>query len=151
MKFFTIGFLFIFLFSASAESQNQTADLIVTNAVVRTMDDNLPQAQSIAVAGNKIIFVGKDSETKKFIGAKTKIIDAGGKLVIPGFNDAHVHILGMGNLFSTVDLRFARTPQEMVEKIKYQIRFIPKNRWILGGQWNNENWSPKRFAEQKFD
>ena len=81
-------------------------------------------------------------DVKKFTGAKTKIIDAVGKLVIPGFNDAHVHILGMGNLFSTVDLRFTRTPQEMVEKIKYQIRFMPKDRWILGGQWNNESWSP---------
>ena len=106
------------------------------------MDEKLPRAQAIAVSGNKIIFVGKDSDAKKFIGAKTKVIDANGKLVIPGFNDSHVHILGMGNLFSTVDLRFVRTPQEMVEKIKYQIRFLPKNRWILGGQWNNENWSP---------
>ena len=142
MKIFTTIFLFIFLFSSPANSQNQTADLIVTNAVVRTMDDKLPQAQSIAVSGNKIIFVGKDSETKRYVKADTKIIDAKGKLVIPGFNDAHVHILGMGNLFSAIDLRFIRSPQEMVERIKYQTRFLPKGRWIFGGQWNNENWSP---------
>ena len=148
MKIFTTIFLFIFLFFSPANSQNQTADLIVTNAVVRTMDDKLPRAQSIAVLGNKIIFVGKDSETKKFIGAKTKIIDAKGKVIIPGFNDAHVHILGMGNLFSTVDLRFTRTPQEMVEKIKYQIRFLPKGCWILGGQWNNQNWSPNDLPDK---
>ena len=148
MKIFTIIFLFIFLFFSPANSQKQTADLIVTNAVVRTMDDKLPRAQSIAVSGNKIIFVGKDSDAKKFTGAKTKVIDANGKLVIPGFNDAHVHILGMGNLFSAIDLRFIRTPQEMVEKIKYQIRFLPKNRWILGGQWNNENWSPNDLPDK---
>jgi predicted amidohydrolase YtcJ len=142
MKFFTIFFLLFCIFPANLKSQNQTADLIVINAVVRTLDDRLPRAQSIAVSGNKIIFVGKDSETKKFTGAKTKIIDAKGKLVIPGFNDAHVHILGMGNLFSTVDLRFIGSPRQMVEKIKYQTRFLPNGRWILGGQWNNENWSP---------
>ncbi len=142
MKFFTIIFLLICIFSTNIKSQNQTADLIITNAVVRTMDDKLPRAQSIAVLGNKIIFVGKDSEIKTYTGANTKIIDANGKIVIPGFNDAHVHILGMGNLFSAIDLRFIRTPQEIVEKIKYQTRFLPKGRWILGGQWNNENWSP---------
>ena len=112
------------------------------------MDEKLPRAQSIAVSRNKIIFVGKDSEAKKFTGAKTKIIDAKGKLVIPGFNDAHVHILGMGNLFSAIDLRFIRTPPEMVEKIKYQIRFLPKSRWILGGQWNNEKWSPNDLPDK---
>ncbi|CAN5641385.1 amidohydrolase [soil metagenome] len=148
MKFFITVFLLIFLFSSPANSQNQTADLIITNADVRTMDDKLPRAQSIAVSGNKIIFVGKDSQIKKFISEKTKVIDAKGKLIIPGFNDAHVHILGMGNLFSAVDLRFIRSPQEMVEKIKYQTRFLPKGRWILGGQWNNENWSPSDLPDK---
>lgn len=142
MKFFAAIFILIAAFSSNSFSQNGFADLVVVNADVRTLDEKLPRAQSFAVSNNKIIFVGKDSETKKFIGAKTKIIDAKDRLVLPGFNDAHTHILGIGNLFSTIDLRFARTPQEMVEKIKYQLRFLPKGRWILGGQWNNEKWSP---------
>lgn len=142
MKYFAAIFFLIFAFSSNIFSQNVFGDLIIVNADVRTMDEKLPRARSIAVSNNKIIFVGKDSETKKFIGAKTKIIDAKGKLVLPGFNDAHTHILGIGNIFSAIDLRFVRTPQEMIEKIKYQVRFLPKNRWILGGQWNNEKWSP---------
>ncbi len=148
MKFFTKIILLFCIFSSNATSQTQRADLIITNADVRTMDDKLPRAQSIAVSGNRIIFVGKDSETKKFSGGQTKIIDAKGKLVIPGFNDAHVHILGMGNLFSFVDLRNIRSPREMVEKIKYQVRFLPKGRWMLGGQWNNENWSPDDLPDK---
>lgn len=144
MRFFS--FLTIFcisgFFSVRVSGNQIKADLIIVNADVRTMDEKLPRAQSIAVSKNKIIFVGKDSETKKFIGAKTNIIDAKEKLVLPGFNDAHTHILGIGNMFSAIDLRFIGTPQEMVEKIKYQVRFLPKNRWILGGQWNNEKWSP---------
>lgn len=143
MKINIYLFLWIPFFAYfQVDSQIRTADLIVINAVIRTLDDKLPRVQAIAVSNNKIIFVGKDSETKRFIGQKTKVVDARGKLVIPGFNDAHVHILGMGNMFSTIDLRFTRTPQEMVEKIKYQIRFLPQDRWILGGQWNNQNWSP---------
>lgn len=142
MKSFTAISIFIFVFASNIISQKQIADLIIVNADVRTMDEKLPRAQLIVVSQNKIIFVGKDSDTKKFIGANTKIIDAKGKLVLPGFNDAHVHILGMGNMFSAIDLRFIKSLQEMVEKIKYQIRFLPKGRWILGGQWNNANWSP---------
>lgn len=149
MKFFAAIFILIFAFSLNIFSQNISADLMVINANVRTMDEKLPRAQSIVVSNNKIIFVGKDSETKKFIGEKTKIIDAKGKLVLPGFNDAHTHILGIGNLFSAIDLRFARTPQEMVEKIKYQLRFLPKGRWVLGGQWNNEKWSPNALPNKK--
>lgn len=142
MKFFAAIFILIFAFSSKINSQTVFADLIIVNADVRTMDEKLPRAQSIVVAQNKIIFVGKDSETKKFTGANTKIVDAKGNLVLPGFNDPHTHILGIGNMFSAIDLRFIRTPPEMVEKIKYQIRFLPKGRWILGGQWNNEKWSP---------
>lgn len=142
MKFFTTFFLLICIFSSLTKSQTRTADLIVKNADVRTMDDKRPRAQSIAVAENKIILVGQDSDTKKFVGANTKIIDAKGRLVLPGFNDAHVHLLGMGNMFSTVDLRFVKSLREMIEKIQYQVRFLPKGRWILGGQWNSENWSP---------
>ena len=148
MKFLAAFFILLFAFSPNTNSQSRYADLVVTNAVVRTMDEKLPLAQSIAVAGNKIIFVGKDSETKKFIGAQTKVIDAKGRLVLPGFNDAHVHILGMGNMFSAVDLRFAKTPQEMVEKIKYDVRFLPEGRWILGGQWNNADWTPNDLPDK---
>ncbi len=142
MKFFWILFLIFSIFSITAKSQNRLADLVVVNADVRTMDEKFPRAQSIAVSKNKIIFVGKDSETKKYVDANTIIIDAKGKLVIPGFNDAHVHILGIGNMFSSIDLRFIKSPQEMIEKLKYQVRFLPRGRWILGGQWNNETWLP---------
>lgn len=144
MKLFSILIIFFVsgTFSVGVSGNQIKADLLIINADVRTIDERMPRARSIAVSKNKIIFAGKDSETKKFIGANTKIIDAKGRLVLPGFNDAHTHILGIGNMFSAIDLRFTRTPQEMVEKIKYQIRFLPKGRWILGGQWNSANWSP---------
>ncbi|MEO6588053.1 MAG: amidohydrolase [Pyrinomonadaceae bacterium] len=141
MKIKVYLFLCVLTFTNfQTNSQTLFADLIVINANVRTMDEKLPRTRSIAVSKNRIIFVGKESDTKKYVNANTKIIDAKGKLVIPGFNDAHVHILGMGNIFSAIDLRFAKSAAEMSEKIKYQVRFLPSGRWILGGQWNNENW-----------
>ena len=141
MKFFWLIFSCLF-FCFPVFSQNKTADLVVINAKIRTIDKQLPQAEAVAVNGNKISAVGTNRQIRALIGANTKTIDAKGQLVLPGFNDSHVHFTGIGNLFSTIDLRGARTPQEAVEKIEYFVRFLPKGRWILGGYWNNENWKP---------
>jgi len=70
------------------------------------------------------------------------VIDAKGRLVIPGFNDAHVHFLEIGQQLSSVDLRDAKTPQEFVRRIKEFTAKQPKGRWILGGKWDHENWTP---------
>jgi predicted amidohydrolase YtcJ len=123
----------------------QTADLVITNANVHTVSTSKPKAQSIAVIGNKIVAVGSDADTKSYIGPKTRVIDAGGKLVVPGFNDAHVHFLETGQQLSSVDLRSAKTPQEFVERIKAFASKLPKGRWILGGKWDHENWTPNNL------
>jgi predicted amidohydrolase YtcJ len=118
------------------------AELVVVNAHVRTMDSSNPNVEAFAVAGNKIVAAGSTADIKQFIGENTKIIDAAGKLILPGFNDAHVHFTAMGSQFFSIDLRDAKTPQEILEKIKFQVQFLPKGQWILGGGWNNSNWSP---------
>ncbi len=129
--------------------QNIMADLVIVNANVRTMDDKMPKAQSIAVWQNKIIAVGTDAETKSFIGKNTRIIDAKGKLVLPGFNDSHVHFLDGGSGLSSVDLRDAKTPQEFVERIKNFAAKLPKGRWILNGNWDHENWTPNNLPTKE--
>ena len=120
----------------------QQADLVVTNAIIHTVSASQPKAQSIAVIGNRIVAVGSDADTKALIGPKTRLIDAKGRLVIPGFNDAHVHFLETGQQLSSVDLRDAKTPQEFVARIKAFAATLPKGRWILGGKWDHENWTP---------
>lgn len=129
---------------AFVQAQRVTADLVVTNANVRTMSSRT-SASSIAVLGNKIVAVGSDADTKSLIGPKTRVIDAKGKLVIPGFNDAHVHFLETGVQLSSVDLRSAKTPQEFVDRIKAFAAKLPKGRWILGGKWDHENWTPNNL------
>src|SRR5215207_2185363 len=79
-----------------------SADLIIVNANVRTMASTLPKAEAIAVSGGEIIAVGSTKVVRALAGENTKIIDAGGKLVLPGFNDAHVHFAAIGNTFSSV-------------------------------------------------
>ena len=93
MKIYLITTLVWLAACASISAQTTTADLVVFNANVHTMSTAQKKATSIAVLGNKIIAIGSDASTKSLIGPKTRVIDAKGKLVIPGFNDAHVHFL----------------------------------------------------------
>lgn len=123
-------------------AQRFSADIVITNANIRTMDAKRTVARSLAVSGGKIIAIGSDADTKTMIGPNTRVIEAGGKLVLPGFNDSHVHFLGTGAQLSSVDLRDAKTPQEFVQRIRDFAAKLPKGRWILGGQWDHENWTP---------
>ncbi len=133
------------LFTVLVNAQNLTADLIVVNAKVHTMDAGRPNAEAFAVMGNKIVAVGTNNEIKKLANAQTKTIDARGKVVIPGFNDAHVHFLEGGYQLSSVDLRDAKTPEEFTKRIKEFAAKLPKGRWILGGKWDHENWTPNNL------
>lgn len=137
-----ISFLLFFLQSTA---QTVEADLVVTNANVRTMDAKRTVARSIAVLNGKIIAIGSDADTKSLIGKNTRVINAGGKTVLPGFNDAHVHFMETGAQLSSVDLRSAKSPEEFVQRIKDFAAKLPKGRWILGGQWDHENWTPNNL------
>src|SRR5438128_1390811 len=116
------------------------ANLIIANGNIRTMDRNHPTAEAIAIHGNRIIAVGANDEIRKLAGANTKVIDAKGQLVLPGFNDAHVHFMSGGSQLSSVDLRDANTPQEFAERIRDFAGKLPKGRWITGGDWDHERW-----------
>lgn len=116
------------------------ASLIITNAVVRTMDPAQSRAEAVAVAGGKIAAVGSKAEIEKMADGRTRVIDAKGRLVLPGFNDAHVHFIQGGFLLSSVDLRGARTRDEFVERVRQFAAQAPPDQWITGGGWNNDLW-----------
>ena len=142
MKIVTIFALIVFCISVGFAQENFHADLIVFNANIHTGAAGQPTARAIAVAGNRIIAIGTDAQIKALAGPRTRQIDAGGRTVVPGFNDAHVHFMETGGQLSSVDLRDAKSPQEFVRRIKEFASKLPKGRWILGGQWDHENWTP---------
>jgi predicted amidohydrolase YtcJ len=135
----------LFSFAAVIFSQNLAADLVITNANIRTMDAKRTVARSMAILNGKIVAIGSVADMKPLIGSRTRVIDAGGKTVIPGFNDAHVHFMETGYQLASVDLRDAKTPQEFVERIRAFAAKLPKGRWMTGGQWDHENWTPNNL------
>ncbi|MBX3288531.1 MAG: amidohydrolase [Acidobacteria bacterium] len=139
MRFFA-SFLFVLIVGCSVFSQDRTADLVILNGNVLTMDEKRPRAEAIAVTGNIISAVGTNAEIRAVVGETTKVIDAKGGTVMPGFNDAHVHFMAIGNTFSSMDIKDVDTPEKLVERIKYYVRFLPKGRWILGSGGSEALW-----------
>lgn len=126
------------LAAVAAENRQLPPELIILNAAVRTMDAARPQAEAVAVSGNRIAALGPSAEIKALAGPKTRVVDAGGRSVLPGFNDAHVHWLMGGYSITNVDLRDATSPAEFSKRIAEFAQKIPKGRWILGGDWDHE-------------
>src|SRR5262245_6176130 len=124
------------------------ADLIIINANVHTMDRTHPKAEAIAINGNRIIAVDSNDEIRKLAAANTRVIDAQKHLVLPGFNDAHVHFLSGGFQLSSVDLRDADTPQEFAERIR-QFAAKRPGQWITGGDWDHERWPDAKLPTKE--
>jgi predicted amidohydrolase YtcJ len=124
---------------ANAQSK-PSATLIVTNAAVYTVDKQRPKAEAVAVIGDLIVAVGSATEIESWRGSRTKVIDAGGKLLLPGFNDAHVHFIQGGAQLEQVQLTDAASPNEFANRIATQVKKTPKGEWILGGRWDETKW-----------
>lgn len=124
---------------ASAQPK-PSATLIIANANVYTVDKQRPTAEAVAVIGERIVAVGTTAEIEQWRGAETKVIDAGGKLVLPGFNDAHVHFIQGGSQLEQVNLTDAATPEEFARRVAAQVRKTPKGEWVLGGRWDETKW-----------
>ena len=116
------------------------ADLIITNAAVRTLQESRPAAEAIAIHANRILAVGSSEEIAALAGPKTRVVDGRDRLVLPGFNDAHVHFLAGGFAVTNVDLRTAQSTEEMARRLGQYASRLPKGSWILGGDWDHENW-----------
>ncbi len=137
--------LAIALFASFVSAQALKADVVLINGKIRPMDKANSTFAAIAIKGNSIAAVGNNADILLLADSSTTVIDLKGKTVIPGFNDAHVHFSETGSQLSSVDLRDAKTPQEFVDRIKAFAAKLPKGRWILGGKWDHENWTPNNL------
>jgi hypothetical protein len=125
------------------------ADLIITNGKIWTVDRSLPTAQAVAVLGDRIIAAGSATEIDAWRGPRTQVIDAGGKLVLPGFNDAHVHFVSGGMQLDNVQLKDATSAQEFARLIGERAKITPKGEWIQGGNWDETKWAPPNIPTKE--
>jgi predicted amidohydrolase YtcJ len=129
-----------------------SADVIVTNAKVWTGDTSQPRAEAMAIIGDRIVAVGTVAEIDQWRGPRTSVIDAAGRLVLPGFNDAHVHFSSAGANLDNVKLNDAASPEEFIRRIGEYAKRLPKGEWMVGGNWDEQIWpSPLLPTRQMID
>ena len=133
----------------NSDNLSLVADTIIINAVVHTMDPAQPVAEAVAIYGNRIVAAGSTNDIRKLAGPNTRTIDAKGRLLLPGFNDAHTHFLSGGFQLSSVDLRDANSPQEFAARIKAFAEKLPKGRWVTGGDWDHERWPDAKLPTKE--
>jgi predicted amidohydrolase YtcJ len=123
------------------------ADLLVAGGLVWTGVPDAPLAESVAVIGERIVAVGRARDVEAWRGPKTQVIEARGRLVLPGFNDAHLHFVSGGLQLESVDLRDATGPEEFTRRIVERAKALPPGEWVTGGDWDETRWSPPVFPD----
>ncbi len=124
--------------SGSATARRAPVALTIVNAKVWTGDERQPWAEAIAIDGGRVTLVGTTADVRALKAQRT--IDAGGKLVVPGFIDSHIHFLDGGRGLASVQLREAKTRDQFVDAVRLYAASVPRGAWILNGNWDHEHW-----------
>ena len=122
-----------------------SADLVLINGNVITMNSAQPRAQVVAVKNGLIVAVGTQNEVKQWIGKDTKTVNLRGKTVVPGLIDTHVHMTGFGFSLAQIDLRGASSIREVQRKLQQRVQETPKGKWVLGRGWDQDRFREKRY------
>lgn len=127
-------------FTATADAQNPAATLVLTNGRIVTVDSTRPEAQAVAIAGDRIIAVGSTAEIQRYVTRSTRVIDLRGQLAVPGFIEGHGHWMGLGQSKLQLDLTKAKTWDDIVAMVRDAAAKARPGEWILGRGWHQEKW-----------
>lgn len=125
---------------AEGEKPFTSPTLVIINGKVWTGSAAMPEAEAVAITGETITAVGTTEQIKALTDARTRVIDAKGRRVIPGLVDCHTHIINMGLQISRLDLRLAKDKDHFIELIASTVPRLSPGQWLLGGQYTVESW-----------
>jgi len=128
----------------------EPADIIVVHGRVYTEDPKQPLAQAVAIHHGKIVAVGDDSVIERRRGMGTKVIDAGGKLVLPGFVDCHIHFLDGSFSLGRVNLEGAKDATDIQRRLREYATEHPGDDWVLGRGWNYAMFGVEALPHKKY-
>jgi predicted amidohydrolase YtcJ len=128
--------------SCTPAAREESADLVIHNGKVVTVDDSLPEAEAVAARDGRIVFVGSSADSQAFIGPDTEVIDLDGKLMIPGFQEGHGHFMGIGSAMLNVNLMGTTSYQEVIDRVVAAAEEAEPGEWIIGGGWHQSKWDP---------
>jgi predicted amidohydrolase YtcJ len=120
----------------------QDADLIVRNARIWTGDSTRPRAEALAVRGERLIAVGTNAQADAHRGSRTRVIDAGGRFMTPGFIDDHTHFAQAGALLIGANLLDVHTAGPFAQRVKAAVQRMSPGAWLTGGDWGSVRGQP---------
>lgn len=145
----TLGAIMTAFAPSPAPAQNPPAadlpqaDLVVWGGRIATVDARNPEAEAVAISGDRIVAIGKRAEIGRRVGPATRVIDLAGALAVPGLIDAHAHFLGIGDAAIQLDLAKPRNFDEIVELVRAAAAKAQPGEWIRGRGWHQDKWDQK--------
>ncbi len=121
------------------------ADLVLTSAKIWTGDPAGPAAEALAARGGRIVAIGGNADVARWKGPETRVLDARGRRVVPGFIDSHTHMSMGGFNLLAIDLRHTRDPADFTRQLALFARRRPAGVWLTDGAWDHEQWTPPRL------
>lgn len=148
MKYFC--YLFLLCITIASCSTHESADLIIQNGIIHTVNESEPMTEAVAIKGDKILFVGSAENVKKFNGENTQVIDLQGKTMTPGFIEGHGHFMGLGESELNLNLMYVKNFDEIVAMVKEAADKSKPGEWIVGRGWHQDKWDTKPEMIQGF-
>ena len=133
------------LLGTTLAAQPQPADMILENARIYTVDQAHPHATAVAIRGGRFVAVGDAAAVRPFRGPATRVVDFGGRTVVPGLTDAHGHFTGLGASLQRLDFRGLTSYDAVVAMVKARAATARPGEWILGRSWDQNLWADKAF------
>ncbi|HEU5337301.1 MAG TPA: amidohydrolase, partial [Terriglobales bacterium] len=142
--------LFSFNLWASPAPASPPADILLLHARIYTVNARQPWAEALAIRGGNIVAVGSAADIEKYRGPSTRVIDAGGHLVLPGFTDCHIHFMGGSLSLEQINLDDLKTISAIQERVKKFAAAHPRDPWILGRGWSYDVFGAAALPDKKF-
>ena len=141
-----IYILLAILFTSCSENQScKSADVVLINSTIYTLNDSAPSAQALAFLGDTLVFVGSNALSKEYQCNEAKVIDLKGSYVYPGFVDSHAHLKGIGHRENSLNLQGIDSLKEMLTTVEIFSNGIQPGEWVVGRGWIEKVWPEKRF------
>ena len=141
-----IYILLAILFTGCSENQScKSADVVLINSTIYTLNDSAPSAQALAFLGDTLVFVGSNALSKEYQCNDAKVIDLKGSYVYPGFVDSHAHLKGIGHRENSLNLQGIDSLKEMLTTVEIFSNGIQPGEWVVGRGWIEKVWPEKRF------
>jgi len=148
--FFVALIILTGLFGCTSGYDGPPADLVVKNAKIVTIDNDNPRGQAIAVKGEIILAVTSNAKIEQYIEeGTTQVIDAGGRLLIPGLNDAHIHFMGGGTSLMQLDFRYVHDTDAIKQMVADAVEHSKPGELISGRGWEHETFPDKKWPTKE--